>query len=355
MSYDFELYIGAKRELAGPPILKRGNISFDGPDRAEEEDIPASFLPVVGKKRWLYRIHLEGQIERKDQTQIHDWLRSAVVESKGVLIDLQTEKYETPNRSGIIKPIDEAIPEAGKMSFYFEDGEGFYEYGFESMLDRIADIFPEALPVRYGYYEPLQGRVEQGQYAEIVTAFHKATDLYMKSPAPFGYIYMSIPCKKTFESFHPQHFIRRNYLLSRVEFELGRKLFENPSHLSTLLKLFKALCVDLNVVYAEILQSDEPGTAWFWYGLPDRKTAHTICVGPAYQKVWPEISKLGEVVGKQHRVITVDLFDNKPPRPPLELRAPEQVQTVDRDPRSAPTYAPVFPFDYKFDYGTYIW
>ena len=72
------------------------------------------------RRRWLYRVHLEGQIGRNDQLWIDDWLRAIVVESKGVLIDLQSEEYETPTKSGTIIPNDKVAPKLGAMSFYFE-------------------------------------------------------------------------------------------------------------------------------------------------------------------------------------------------------------------------------------------
>ena len=285
MSYDFELYLGGRRLLSAPPGLASGNVRFDGPDQLEVDDIPLAYRRLIGKKRWLYRIHLEGEIQQNDHRRIDEWLNTIVCESKGILIDLQSEKYQTASKSGAIQPDEGEIPKMGSMSFYFGDGEGFYEHGFSAMLAKIEDVFPKALPTRYGYYEPLQGKVEKGQYAEIAQAFRNDTDLFMKSPTPFGHIYMSIPCKKTFEKYHPQHFIRRHFLMGRVEFELRRRVFENPTDLSALLRLFKELCVELNVVYAEILQADEPGDAWFWFGLPDRQSVHTICIGPAYQEV----------------------------------------------------------------------
>lgn len=352
MSYDFELYLGGRRSLSAPPVVACGKIRFDGPDRLEVDDIPLAYLHLIGKKRWLYRIHLEGEIQPDDQYSIDDWLHTIVSESKGVLIDLQSEEYETPNKSGTIQPDEGEAPKKGVMSFYFRDGEGFYAHGFDAMLVKIEEIFPRALPTRYGYYEPLQGKVEKGQYAEIKRYFQNDTSLFMKSLSPFGHIYMSIPCKKTFEKFHSQHFMRRHFLMGSVDIELRRSIFENPTDLSALLRLFKGLCVELDVVYAEILKADERGDAWFWFGLPDRKTAHTICVGPAYQEVWEAGSVAGEPIGNRHRIFTTDRFGNKPPQPPSDLLAPGQKGILSG---GKPNFAPVFPFDYEFDHEKYLW
>lgn len=352
LSYDFELYVGNNRQLPEPPLLAFGNIRFDGPDRVEVDDIPLPYLSVVGKKTWLYRIHLEGQIEQDEHRQIDGWLRAIITVSKGVLIDLQTEEYETPRKSGTINPAIKEAPQMATMRFYFEDGEAFYKHGFEAMLSKIKAIIPSALPKRYGRYEPLQGKVEQGQYTALVSEFHADPNLFLKASTPFSYIYMSIPCKKTFERYHSQHFIRRHFLLGNVEFELRAKIFESPADLAALLELFKALCVEFNVVYAEILRTVEPSDSWFWHGLPDRKSAHSICVGPRYQKVWSDAAAGGDIIGEQHRFFASDRLGSAPPRPPADLLAPDQNGKLND---SRPVYASVFPFDFVFDENKYIW
>lgn len=355
MSYDFELYTARKFGLPTPPVPSVGNISVDGPDKLEEEDIPVSYLPVIGMKRWLNRIHIEGPIDQSDRASLSSWLRTVVVEAKGVLVDLQSETYETIKKSGTIVAGNEANSEMGAMSFYFEDGEGFYRDGFEEMLKTIAETFPAALPRRYGHYEPLQGKLKEGQYDAIVSAFQKETDHFLMKPAaPFGHIYMSVPCKKYFENMHSMHFMRRHFLLGNVSFELQQKLFENPAHLSDLLQLFEALCVQLDVVYAEILKADEPPEVWFWRGLPDRKTVHSLCIGPAYCEVWPDAAKTGYPVGEYHRVFSIDRFDNTPKQPPSELRAPKE-SGIDMNSTNAPNYAAVFPFNFKFDRDRFVW
>lgn len=132
--------------------------------------------------------------------------------------------------------------------------------------------------------------------------------------------------------------------------EIRPKLFAHPEKLEQLKFLFERLCVTFDVVYAEIVQTDN-WSGWFWYGLPDNQ-AHTICVGNAYQGVWPDVLKTGHRTGKHHHLVTTDRFGNMPPRPPKDLAAPDQ---TDKNPRGRPNYASVFPFDYEFDYDKYIW
>lgn len=350
MSYDFELYVGSASVLPGPPDIREGIINIDGPVRVEGDDIPESFLPFVGKKRCMYRIHLEGAIGTEDRPAIDHWLREVIVASKGLLIDMQTLKYETVIKSGSISTDENKSVSLGSMSFYFESGESFYERGLEAMFKAIKETYPAALPTRYGHYEPLQGKVIGGDFTEVVAAFQEDTDLFMKSPAPFGHIFLSVPCKKTFEGYHPKHFMRRHHLLGHVEFELRSAVFSNPVSRSALLKLFKKLCAEMSVVYAEIRKTDSGSNSWLWYGLPDQQQVYAICIGPAYQSVWSEASDGGEVVGDHLRMFVTDRLGNSPPRPPSDLLAPNH-STLDL--RGKPECARIFPFEYQFDFEKY--
>ena len=351
MSYDFELYTARKHKLERLDTSLGSNVLLDGPNRLEQEDIPDNHLSIVGNKRELYRIHLEGSLSTEDQGRVDEWLSALVDTTKGVLIDLQTGTYTTSKKVGKLTATEKTADGFGEMSFYFVDGEAFYETGFEEMLNCIAETMPEALPRRYGYYEPLQNKIEDGNCTQLIADFYKAPDLFMKSRTPFGHIFMSIPCRKKFERFHPKHFIRRNFLLGRVSFELRMKVFSDPSAMAKLKELFSKLCVCLDVTYAEITNGTRRGPSWFWRGLPETPP-HTLCVGAVYRKAWPEITTTGHTVGDHHQIVSTDRFGNTPPYPPIELVAPDQ---GDRDIQGPPIMAPVFPFEYQFDWKKYIW
>ena len=100
MSYELELFTTAKRLQDPPETSSNVHIRVDGPDKVEDEDQPQEFLPVLGKKRLLFRIHLHGELTKSDEIAINSWLGNAVAQTKGVLIDPQTLHYEAATRTG---------------------------------------------------------------------------------------------------------------------------------------------------------------------------------------------------------------------------------------------------------------
>lgn len=351
MSYDFELYASRAQTLPVLATQNGSNVVLDGPYTLEREDISEEIQKIVGAKRQLYRIHAEGTLTPEDQDAVDGWLRGLVLATKGVLIDLQTNLFETPTKSGHIVHVPDTPKEHWWMTFSFENGEGFYETGFETMLRRIAEIMPEALPQRWGYYEPLQQKVENGDVSALIAGFKNETDVLQKAQTPFGHISMWIPCKKTSDRYHPTHFLKRKFALGNVRFEVKPKIFSSPDVLTRLMALFEDPCVELDVVYGAILKENAIDADWYWWrGVPQMRQ-HTVCIGAAYRAVWTDFVDAGKPIGRHHCVVKTDRFGNRPPALPRNL-TPSRRGPVQSD---APNYAEVFPFDFEYDHNRYVW
>lgn len=239
------------------------------------------------------------------------------------------------------------------MSFWFKDGDGFHATGFAAMLALLADQLPAALPRRYGSSEPLQGRIVEDDMTPLIRAFADGPDMLLKAAAPFGDVLMSIPCKARFARWHPTHFVKRRHLLGYVSFEIRPAIFADKQAHAALMAAFDALCLQLDVIYAEIRQdSDRPGgRGRFWEGLP-HGPAHTRCIGPDYCGVWPDAVAQARRIGPNHVVWTKGQDAAALPSPPREMVLP----LLDGgDPRGPPKLAQVFPFDYESGPDRYHW
>lgn len=343
MSYDYEFYVGRIFSPDVPNLGSSALLSCDGPDRLEDEDLPEEVRPLVGKRRLLYQLHLQGSPDTVARAKCNAWLSELLARTRGVLVDLQTDRYETADKSGTLAaPVTPpgkpgrppSAPSRGQMSFHFPDAEGFCEHGFRRMLDVIAETMPAALPTRFGHWEPLQGKVENGELGPLLAAFAEDPQILLQAKAPFGHIGVAIPCRRVMERWHPDSVRQFGFLMPGVRFDLRPKLFDAPAQLAELLTLFERLSVELDVVYSEIATRSNWLNAggWRWRGLPHR-VPHSLSIGRAYRRLWPEGEAHGRPVGRHHLLMTSDRFGTTPLLPPKALMAD-----------GLAGYARVFPF-----------
>ena len=88
MSYDLDLYTARPPDLQAPDPGPGANFAIEPPAKAEDEDIPDSYLPLLGKRRrWLTRLHIEGAPSDLALATFDAWLATAIADTEGVLID----------------------------------------------------------------------------------------------------------------------------------------------------------------------------------------------------------------------------------------------------------------------------
>ena len=340
MSYDLDLYLSKDTNLTPPDAGGVGLFSVEPPARCEDDDIPAAYLPLLGKRRrWLIRLHIEGRPAPDRLAAFDDWLAGVVADHNGVLIDEQAGTYLTAK---IAAPLPDQkggddTDGMGEMSFYFEDVEAFVPHMLPAILDTIRDVLPEAMPTRFGQYEPLQGRVENGDTTQLLAAFNSDPDQFMKARTPFAHIHSSIACEAELKKWHPNHFLRRHFLAGRLSFELRPKALTDPR----LQRLMWEIAKHLKAFYAEIRAVESPVRAWFWRGLPPGPV-RAFVLGPPYTALWPEAAS--SAIDRHDGLILVapNRLDPTLPEPPAKLQDPGE----DFSPHEqTPDYAEVFPFE----------
>ena len=365
MSYDLSLYAAKSIDLGLPSLSPDGWLEISGPVEVEPDDLSEAELAVVGKRRLLWQISLSNQISEQDWAQIEVWLSKALAETKGVVIDRQTGTYQTVTRQGQLKRDTRPTRDPSWLCYWFKDGEHFHARGFAKFLETLVELLPEALPRRYGDHEPLQFKVLGSDFGPLLGAFSDNPDLCVKAAPPFGDILMSIPCRKKFSNWHPQHFIRKHFLLTCMKIQVKAANLDNGSAREKLSLLFERLCIDLDVVYAEFTAPQyNPWGSWFWDGLPDR-SPRAFCIGPEYRAVWPEAEEFGREIGPHHRIFIAARDGSGLPKIPPKLLSPTTVPLAagnmativaqNRNLHEPPVLAEVFPFDFKYATDKYIW
>ncbi|AZQ67365.1 hypothetical protein EF888_09630 [Silicimonas algicola] len=371
MSYDLDLYTAKAAPLVPPEADEQGAFNIDPPALCEDDDIPPDVLPILGKRRrWLHRLYIEGRPGAEAMARFEKWLTGILAETNGILIDMQTERFQgvrtsgplpteaagtsLPPASGIVSRFLDRLlgrfaspqpatssplqPELGKMSFFFEDLEAFHAEGLARVLDVIARVLPEAMPTRFGSWEPLQGRVQDGDVGPLLAEFAHDPDLSLKAKAPFAHIFMYVACEALLAKWHPSYFLRAEFLVGRLTFELRPKALDDPR----LLELMRDIALAVNAFYAEIRDHDCPVKAWFWYGLP-KSPVRAFVLGPPYTQLWPEAASQGVEMAPGMVLVAPTRLSSDVPTPPDDLADPGVAGKPGViDPHR---YAKVFPFD----------
>jgi hypothetical protein len=357
MSYDLSLYSAKPIDIGIPSLSSDGWLEVSGPMEVQSDDLSEGELAAVGKRHLLWQISISNQNSEQDWSRIEAWLARALISTKGVVIDPQSSTYQTATRRGQLKREAKPVSDPSWLCFWFKDGESFHASGLGKLLDTLVAVLPEALPRRYGDYEPLQSKVAGSDYGPLLAAFNDNPDLLMKAASPFGHIMMSIPCKKKFSNWHPRHFIRRHFLLACIKMEVKPSYFQSIAARDSLLLLFERLSIDLNVVYSEFTgPQHNPWGSWFWDGLPD-KSPRAFCIGSEYRSVWPKAEKFGREIGPHHRLFVAARDGSSLPPVPPELLSPTSVPLAagDRNLQGPPILAQVFPFSFTYSPDKYIW
>ncbi|MEL6586428.1 MAG: hypothetical protein AAFQ50_07165 [Pseudomonadota bacterium] len=150
MSYDFALYTTRAYDLVPPDLGPGALLGLYGPDRCEDEDLPPEYLPTLGRRRLMYGLTLEGDPTPAAAARLDAWLRDAVVQTKGILIDLQTESWESPTKSGVLGPPPTARKARLQYHLYTEDDAPFPDPPEADItIAPPQQITPEDVPPEY--------------------------------------------------------------------------------------------------------------------------------------------------------------------------------------------------------------
>ncbi|TMI29511.1 hypothetical protein E6H29_11205 [Candidatus Bathyarchaeota archaeon] len=133
-----------------------------GPSKAESEDLEESVVSIVQPPRWVTQISVPAGGEKDDRTSAEELARYISERCTGVVYDPQVAAVTWPKVSDqrpSMRSQKERI-RLVKLDWYLPKGQAS-ESMAHTLLRYLREICPEALPVRFGSYEPLQGRIFQ--------------------------------------------------------------------------------------------------------------------------------------------------------------------------------------------------
>jgi hypothetical protein len=223
LSYDLEIVVHGKPErddieqllsarpgfsLAGKFESGEGNLlvsrrarkteqpafTVDGPFAVEVDDLPEKSAAAVLAPRWLIQVSVPAGAAGKDLAAARALARHLASRCNGAVYDPQEDAVIWPKgkRRRYRAPLEEQRIRVVGLAWFCpptENGRG----AAEMLLACARRHFPEIVPQRFGTFEPLQGRLGQGNDGPFLAAWHTesqrecAGSLFWKSTAPcFG-------------------------------------------------------------------------------------------------------------------------------------------------------------------------
>jgi hypothetical protein len=157
-------------------VRHRYCFTVDGPTQCEPEDVPESVTAAVLGARHLYSVVVEGSSE-SDIPHAVRFARRLAKDLDGAVVDRQLDEVWSKARTrSIRKPAREERVDVVDVDIYCLR-EGLIPEPARLFAAEAQRFLPEALPRRFGEYEPLQGKLAEEGIVGFCKAWAAATSL----------------------------------------------------------------------------------------------------------------------------------------------------------------------------------
>lgn len=232
--------------------------TLEGPYLVEPEDVPHEVTAAVLGATVMYSIMVEGTDPISIPYAVRFSKRMAK-EGNGAAQDLQTEEvWPKTSTRGAAKPEPRTTIDMVEVRWYHLINEVRDDFP-QRYLDLARQYLPEAVPKRFGSYEPLQGNLARDGDQAFTQFF--AEDNHVSTVGTFPVTSTSF--SGVFGGNWNQDRPVRQGDIQSVSLMIHRDVLEDPQWQSTFKRFFVAVALELRSFYATA--EVDPGR-WEWTG-----------------------------------------------------------------------------------------
>jgi hypothetical protein len=167
---------GARQVVVVRGARRRYSFTVDGPDRVEPEDVPADVSRVVLGARHLYLVTVEGSAGSEVPHAVR-FARRLARELEGAVVDQQADEVWSRSKGRqVARPERETRTDVIEVGWVCQREELAADVP-RLVVEAARTHLPEALPRRFGEYEPFQGRYDEVGTDGFATAWRDSTSL----------------------------------------------------------------------------------------------------------------------------------------------------------------------------------
>lgn len=329
-------------------------------DRVLPEDIPngvAACLPGIG---FLTEVNLAPIGARQAARKFLERAATAIAKAgHGVIFDPQLDAVTTPKGvQRFVSPGPDERASLVALSWWFTEGSLADGSAFEPLLDVIARVLPDALPRRYGLYEPPQHVYSDTGRTHLVKFLNdhaRGIGIVWYPHTPIAHVSLGIP----------DHIggSRQGYRAGRLSIEVDAEALCQPGWPFALDQAWRKISSVVRPFYGDVRtlhgfrrtrgrywiareSEHHPVCSWWWAGIP-KGPVHAAVLGEQYRSLWPGFANVAKVEAGLAFLSTSDwrsgedAFQLAAP-PPLGIRQPAPEFG---SPDTARAYPVTWPFE----------
>jgi len=333
--------------------------------RVESEDIPEGVNTVLVGVEHMTELSLEPTAApRTAYALLRRTAKALASSAHGAIVDCQTDTIATP--TGVrrfVRSAADGVLDALELS-WFSTYEAMRSPNWLDEFVRLLEReLPEALPVRYGLYEPPPYRLRELGREHLVNFLAQEC---------------ANPSKLGFAVWYPQRPVLHVHLLlgagpsrhgwrsHRITIGVEAALLGQPGWATALQRIWRNIAHLTRTFYADVrtLRNQRPGgsnyrqelaadhhpvCSWFWAGIP-RDGGIAVALGEPYLALWPEFEAAGErdrdivFVAQSDWTTQQNVFDGVGGVPEGLAMQASGYAPGSFGPNPNPVYPPIWPF-----------
>lgn len=337
--------------VVGPPLL------------VEDEDIPDDVIDKLPGIRHLTEINLEPiHAPQSAHTILRSIVNRVAKDSLAVVEDPQEGSIVTPRGVHRIRAAaSEERASALELGWWFNESPVLRDNGFHQLVSTMERLLPEALPKRYGSYEPPQYRyADQGKdhFIEFLSKEDLGVVWYPHYPVlsvhigvyhGYGPSRLGYRANDITVTVHASALSQPGWQLALERFWYGMSNLIRPFYGE--IRLMTGYILKKGRIYHDAKTDSHPIKNGWWNGIP-RPMGQAVVVGEPYSTLWPRFVERSEQRDGLH-FISVDNWllgktvDRLVRGVPKDLAQGKYSDPLKR-PGGKTSYPKVWPFDGPF-------
>lgn len=311
MSYDLVIWCvkPADPARAGTVAKGKGWVVNVAVSACMAEDVPDEVIERLPGIQVRVDLSLEPiDAPKAGRTAVWKIAREIARSSLGVIEDPQEDSVELPSgvkRYTPIKHEPNARVSSLEMSWWFDHHNLLETAAIERFVDALQRWLPEAIPRRYGTYEPPEHDYAATGRAHFVAflAENRMNSVVWYASRPVLYVSTSVGDKTGWV----MHWQQRKFRCSRISIQLVGMALDQSGWQEGLRRAWRHLSRELRPFYGDVrttgghiargrtLCADSetelhPVRSWWWRGLP-ALLGHAAVIGEPYLAAWPELGE----------------------------------------------------------------